>query len=135
MNRTGPADTMPTWEQEIRTLEDESITAFLAADLPTLQRLWADEFVVNNPLQQVIGCSQVLELLRSGRIRHSSYECQIERVTRHGDVVVVMGNDRVTDPPDGTISRRRFTNVWQLQDGAWRTIARQATIVSREPAG
>jgi hypothetical protein len=43
-----------------------------------------------------------------------------------------MGNDTVTDPPDGAISRRRFSNIWQLQDGRWRMIARHAHVVSRQ---
>ena len=50
-------------------------------------------------------------------------------------VVVVMGHDTVDGPPDGVRARRRFTDVWQLQGGAWRSIARHAQIVSREPAG
>ncbi len=123
------------WEQKIRACEEEARTAFLNADLPTLERLWADGFIVNSPLQQVIDKNQVLELLRSGRIRHQSYEFEIEQVSRHGDVVVVMGRDWVSDPPDGAISRRRYTNIWQLTDGLWRSIARHAHVVSREPAG
>jgi hypothetical protein len=61
--------------------------------------------------------------------------CEEEnRVAFLGDVVVVMGRDRVTDPPDGTISHRRYTNLWRLEGGAWRCFARHANVVSREPA-
>ena len=52
-------------------------------------------------------------------------------ISRHGDVVIVMGHDRVTGPPDGGITRRRYTNIWQLQGGQWRTIARPAQVVAR----
>jgi ketosteroid isomerase-like protein len=125
--------TMNDWEAEIRAREEAGRAAFLAADLATLGQLWAEDYLVNSPLQQVVDRPKVLSLLAAGRIRHTSYEYEIERIVRSGDVVVVMGNDRVTDPPDGTVSRRRFTNVWRLVDGRWLGIARHAHVVSREP--
>ena len=57
----------------------------------------------------------------------------IERVQRYGNVVVVMGRDTVDGPPHGAIVDRRFTNVWQLQDGVWKMIARHAQIVAPRP--
>jgi ketosteroid isomerase-like protein len=122
----------PTWEWEIRGLEEEARLAFLQADTETLTHLWADGFTVNSPLERIHDRAQVLDLLGAGSIRHTTYECEIEHISRHEDVVVVMGHDRVTGPPDGSVTRRRYTNVWQLQDGRWRTIARHAQVVPRE---
>jgi ketosteroid isomerase-like protein len=116
-------------DAEIRELEEQSRTAFLAGDVETLDRLWADGLLVNSPLEQVNERAGVLALLKSGRIRHTSLEVEIERIIQHGDVVIVMGNDIVTDPPDAKVTRRRFTNVWQLQEGRWRMIARHAQVV------
>jgi len=135
MNRTPAPDAeAPEWEREIRRLEEEARRAFLDADIATLDRLWADTFTVNSPLERINEKRQVLHLLQSGRIRHSTYECEIERISRHGDVVTVMGRDDVSGPPAGP-ARRRYTNVWQLQDGRWRTIARHAQRVAPEAAG
>lgn len=127
-----PAEDGTGWEGEIRRAEEQVRDAFLAADADTLNRFWADDFVVNSPLNQVAVRPQVLGLLQAGRIRHTSFEYEIERMSRFGDVVVVMGRDRVTDPPDGVVSLRRFTNVWRLDQGRWRCIARHANVVSRE---
>jgi hypothetical protein len=136
MSPTAPTlDTATTWQHDIRVLEERARAAFLAADIPTLDALWAEGFVVNSPLNVVNDKARVVELLRAGRIRHSTYDVEIEHMSRHGDVVVVMGHDTVDGPPDGVRARRRFTDVWQLQGGAWRSIARHAQIVSREPAG
>jgi ketosteroid isomerase-like protein len=77
---------------------------------------------------------RTLALLEAGRIRHTSLTSEIEQMTRHGDVVVVMGSDRVTGPPHGTITHRRFTDLWRLEGGAWRCFARQANAFKREPA-
>lgn len=85
----------------------------------------------HSPLQKVLAKRELLELLRAGRIRHGTYELEIERMVRHGDTVVVMGRDTVTDPPNGAVSQRRFTNVWQLDGQLWRAIARHAHILSR----
>jgi hypothetical protein len=133
METSERTDGPPTWELEIRAREEEARLAFLNSELTALERLWADSYVVNSPLQKVLEKERVLELLRSGRIHHLAYEAEIESLSRHGDVVVVMGSDRVVDPPDGAVSFRRYTNVWRLDDGVWRSIARHAHVVSREP--
>jgi ketosteroid isomerase-like protein len=122
------------WEQDILAREGENRVAFLAADLAALDRLWTDDFLVNSPLNFVNDKRRTLALLEAGRIRHTSFTSEIEHMARHDDVVVVMGSDRVTDPPDDTITHRRFTNLWRLEGGVWRCFARHASVVSREPA-
>lgn len=121
-------------EHEIRAREEELRVAFLAANIPALEQLFADGYIVNSPLQQVLEKPRLLELLRAGRIRHSAFEVEIEHIRCHGEVAVVMGSDSVVDPPDGMLSRRRFTNIWRREAGIWRSIARHAHVVSREPA-
>lgn len=128
------ADAAADWQSDLLALEELSRVAFLTADIPTLERLWAEDFVVNSPLHVINDRARVIELLRAGRIRHTLYAVEIERTVRYGDVAVVMGRDTVDGPPNGDRAHRRFTNVWQLRDGAWRTIARHAQVVSREPA-
>jgi ketosteroid isomerase-like protein len=123
-----------SWNQDIRAREEENRAAFLAADLKTLEQLWTEDFVVNSPINVVNDKRGTLALLEAGRIRHTSLACEIEHMARSGDVVVVMGRDRVTDPPDGTITHRRFTNLWRLEGGAWRCFARHANVVAQEPA-
>jgi ketosteroid isomerase-like protein len=122
-----------TWEQDIRAREEENRVAFLAADVAVLDLLWTDDFAVNSPLNLINDKQKTLALLRAGRIRHSSLTVEIEHMSRHEDTVVVMGSDRVTDPPDGTITHRRFTNLWRREGGAWRCFARHASVVRREP--
>jgi ketosteroid isomerase-like protein len=135
MSPTAPA-TAPTstWEETIRTLEEQGRTAFLAGDTETLQTLWADDLLVNSPLNTINGKSCVLDLLGAGRIRHTRDEVEIERINRFGEVVVVMGRDRVDGPPHGETVDRRFTNVWQLQDGTWMMIARHCQVIAGKPA-
>lgn len=131
MSTETPTDSPATaWETQIRALEETSRVAFLAADSETLDPLWDERLVVNSPLNVVNDKARVLDLLRSGRIRHTRDDVTIERVSRFGDVVVVMGRDTVDGPPHGALMDRRFTNIWQLQDGSWIMIARHAQIVA-----
>lgn len=124
-----------TWEQDIRACEEQNRVAFLAADVAVLDRLWTDDFAVNSPINVINDKPKTLALLQTGRIRHTSLAAEIEHISRHGDVVVVMGSDRVTDPPDGIVTHRRFTNLWRREGGEWRCFARHANVVRREPAG
>lgn len=118
------------WEDEIRAREEALRIAFLAANTAALDEIMADGYIVNSPLQRVLEKPQLLELLRAGRIRHSSFEVEIEQMRRHGEVVVVMGRDSVVDPPEGALTLRRFTNIWRCEAGIWRSIARHAHVVS-----
>lgn len=118
------------WEDEIRAREEALRIAFLAANTAALDEIMADGYIVNSPLQRVLEKPQLLELLRAGRIRHTSFEVEIEHMRRHGEVVVVMGRDSVVDPPEGTLTHRRFTNIWRREAGIWRSIARHAHVVS-----
>lgn len=134
VSTTPTTNPIPDWESEIRRLEEDARVAFLNADIATLTRLWSEDFIVNSPLERINEKSQVLALLQAGRIRHSTYECEIEHISRHGDVVIVMGQDAVTGPPAGP-GRRRYTNVWQFSNGEWRSIARHAQLAVHSAGG
>ena len=134
MTTAAGMDSIATWEQDIRALEEAGRVAFLAADTETLAAMWDDQLLVNSPLNIINDKARVLDLLKSGRIRHTFDEVVIEQVARYDDVVVVMGRDRVDGPPHGAVMDRRFTNVWQLQDGAWKMISRHAQIVAPKPS-
>jgi len=123
------------WEQEIRTLEEQGRVAFLAGDTSTLDRLMDDRLLVNSPLNIVNDKAKVLDLLGKGLIRHTRDDVEIEHIARYGDVVVVMGRDTVDGPPNNALTHRRFTNIWQLQDGAWRMIARHAQVIAPRQQG
>jgi len=53
-------------EAEIRRLSAEEVQAFLQRDPGLLARLWSDDFVVTNPLNQLVTKAQVLEMVKSG---------------------------------------------------------------------
>ena len=133
MDAPGPAGAV-SWDMEIRAREEALRVAFLDGDVRALDDLVADDYIVNSTLHKVLAKPLLLQLLETGRVRHLSFEIRIETMQRTGDTVVVMGADRVVDGPDRVCTTRRFTNLWQLKDGRWRSTARHAHVVAREAA-
>jgi ketosteroid isomerase-like protein len=130
---TASARAAETWETEVRAAEAKHVQAFLAEDAAAIDAMLSDEFLVNSPLNSVVEKKQLVGMVKSGRLTISEFTQDIERLRRFGDVVFVMGSDRVVwaapSPNAGKTDRRRFTDVWRLEGGRWVFIARQATLL------
>lgn len=123
----------------VRSLDDQERSAALNRDVPTLERLWSEHFVVNAPNNQVAtGKRAVLDaFVRSGIINFSSFERQIEFMRVDGDIVTIMGLETlvpVADAPSaglraGQSTQRRFTNIWKKEGDAWRLFIRHANVI------
>jgi ketosteroid isomerase-like protein len=121
-------------EASIRALDNEERLAALNQDLPALERLWSEHFIVNAPSNQILpNRSAVLDWFRKGMTTRSSYERTIEQVRVDGDIAIVMGLETLTPtgsaPHVGQTVRRRFTNVWKKEGGTWRLWARHANWI------
>ena len=106
----------------------------LRGDVAALEKLWAEDFTVNNPQNQISrGRKEVLERIRSGLLKYSSFVREIESVGVYGDTVIVMGLEVVTptgnNPGAGQALRRRYTNVWMKRKGNWLLTARHANVI------
>ena len=125
-------------EAEIRALEQMGAKAILSGDSNTLKQLWAPEFLVNTPRNQVTGSrDSILLIQKAGMIDYSTYEKVIERMQFQKDVVITMGHENIVSKNDtpgakaGQIYKRRFTNIWMKKKGKWQQIARHASVVCR----
>ena len=118
-------------EQEIRKLEEEQVDALLRDDVATIKRNWAEDYVVNNPFNEVVDARQ--GPIQAGTLRYSSFIRAIERVLIRGEVVIVMGRETVvpkgTSPDSGKTINRRFTNIWMKRKGKWLLTARHANVI------
>jgi hypothetical protein len=133
----------PVWTEEaitvdektIRSLEERQVTAILTGDVTTLERLWSERFVVNNP-QNGISANRdvVIDRVKQGLIRYSSYDLRIEAIRFHQDVAIVMGSETVVpkdDPVRGTQPiHRRYTDIWLRSGSTWHAIARHANVIA-----
>jgi uncharacterized protein (TIGR02246 family) len=119
--------------QEVRRLNAAEVEAFLHNDSKAMARLWADDFVVTNPLNKFVSKRQVIGMVESGFLVITSYDRQIEYLRFYGDTAIVAGNETVVwggkMPNAGKTEHLRFTGIWMKQGGGWREVARHANIV------
>ena len=123
-------------EAEIRTLEQTGAKAILNGDINTLKELWAPEFLVNTPRNEVTGTrDSILLIQNAGKIDYSTYEKIIERMQFQENLVITMGHETIVSKNDipgvkaGQIYKRRFTNIWMKKNGKWQQIARHASVI------
>ena len=121
-------------EQTIRRLELAESDAVVRSDAAALEKLWAEDFTVNNPQNQISrGRKEVLDRVRAGLLTYSSFVREIESVGLYGDTVIVMGLEILTptgnSPRAGQTLRRRYTNVWMKRKGDWLLTARHANVI------
>jgi hypothetical protein len=96
--------------------------------------LLAKDLVVNNPQNTISVRGATGQRNSSGLISYSSYVRSVEYVGMLGEMVLLMGEERVVPKGDSPMAgkevRRRFTDVWKMEGGHWVLAARQATIVA-----
>lgn len=116
-------------EQEIRKLDIAHADAVLRGDLAALDKLWTEDFRVNNPFNEIDKADRI----RTGAVTYSSFERVPESVLIHGDTVIVMGGETVVpkgnSPDAGKTIKRRYTNIWMKRKGQWRLVARHASVI------
>ena len=123
-------------EAEIRKLEQTVVTAILKADTNTLKQVWAPDFLVNNPRNDITESrDSVFQIQKAGMINYSSFERTIERMQLQKNIVITMGYEIFVSRNDipgakaGQAYKRRFTNIWMKKKGKWQQIGRHASII------
>ena len=130
-----PQDNSKT-EAEIRRLEQTGATSILNGDTNTLKQIWAPEFLVNTPRNQVTETrDSILLIEKAGMLDYSTYEKIIERMQFQKNTVITMGHETIVSKNDtrilkaGQVYKRRFTNIWMKKNGKWQLIARHASLI------
>ena len=128
-----PQDGRGKAEEEIRQLSAAEVAAFLKRDSAALGRLWSDDFVVTNPLNQFVTKKQVLGMVDSGFLVIMSFDRQLDYLKVYGDTAIVAGRETVVwggkMPNAGRTEHLRITAVWMRQQGRWLQVARHANVV------
>ena len=119
-------------EQEVRELDLSHADAVRRGDLAALDKLWTEDFRVNNPFNEIDKADRI----RTGAVTYSSFVREPESILIHGDTVIVMGREIVVpkgnSPDAGKTVNRRYTNIWMKRKGRWRLIARHASVICQK---
>lgn len=119
-------------EQEVRKLDLAHADAVLRGDQVALDKLWTEDFKVNNPFNEIDKADRI----RSGAVTYSLFVREPESILVHGETVIVMGRETVipkgNSPDAGKTINRRYTNIWMKRDGKWRLVARHASVICQK---
>ncbi|HEY8559660.1 MAG TPA: nuclear transport factor 2 family protein [Pyrinomonadaceae bacterium] len=116
-------------ERAVRKLDIAHAEAILKADKEALDKLWTEDFRVNNPFNEIDKADRI----RNGSVTYSAFERVPELVLVHQNTAIVMGREIVVpkgnSPDAGKTINRRYTNIWMKREGKWRLIARHASVI------
>ena len=120
--------------EEIRKLDMDHAAAIFKGDAEALDKLMDDDVTVNHPTNRIVKeKKELLDLIRQGVIRYTSFERYPETFLFFKDMVIVMGSELVVPaqgaPNAGEAMKRRYTNVWMNTEGNWRLTVRHANNV------
>ncbi|MDX3900569.1 MAG: nuclear transport factor 2 family protein [Sphingobium sp.] len=107
--------------------------AMLAHDAEAVKAVWDEDFVVNAPSNEILQRDQVIAVMKNDFLDYRDFRKHISFVGEKPEVTVIMGYDTmvpVKGPGAGKQVTRPFTDIWAKRGGAWKLIARQATIAA-----
>ncbi|HKH62218.1 MAG TPA: nuclear transport factor 2 family protein [Flavitalea sp.] len=120
-------------EADIRKLEEQERQAVLKKDTAMLRKIWDRHFLVNAPNNRIAISDDAVARPVITQMSYASFTREIEQILVRGDVVFSMGSEIVV-PAEGTPNagaeiKRRYTNIWMKQSGAWMLVARHASVI------
>ena len=118
----------------IKELSKQWSTAILKKDAAILERLWAPDFVDIAPSGERFTKADGIAALKTGKGQPTLSELTSIDVRVYGGGTVAVdigdyheaGKDKNGEPYH---RRSRFTNVWVLEDGAWRCVSAHASVL------
>lgn len=116
-------------ESEIKRLENLELESVLKSDtLAIFGKIWSDNMIINTPANVVGSGEGTKTQLWSGNLNYLFFERDIEKITFHDNVAIVMSEERIKPHGKqinpGKMETRRFTNVWVFKNNSWAIIAR-----------
>ena len=124
---------------EVLQREDELDDLTSRGNAPAVESFFAEDFVLSGPANQFMSRGEMLASIgRTGStptaFHYTSYERTVEAACVRDDLVVLMGSEITVSEGgrpelDERPTSRRFTDVWRKEDGEWRKLARQSTVI------
>ena len=114
-------------ERQILTLHEAGDRALMAADLATLAKIFADDYVQYNEAGKAFTKQYVLDNFRTGAIRYPSIVSTGRLIRLFGDTAVVHGSESDEVETDGKrfAVRYIYLDVLRKRDGEWKLVASQ----------
>jgi ketosteroid isomerase-like protein len=114
-------------EDAIHALFEAGDRALMSADIETLERVFADDYVQYDPSGRPFTRQEVLENLRSSTVSYPSIVSTARKIRMFGDMAIVHGSELDEVEADG----RRFSVRYLYMDvvcrrhGRWQIVGSQ----------
>ena len=117
----------------LKGLEDKWALASLNNDAAGLSPLLADGFLSVTSKGAVRTKAELLESMTAGTIKLQTSKIDDMRVVVYGDTAVVVGRWQGKGSEKGKAfdEAERFTDTWVKQNGQWRCVASQGTLIAK----
>ena len=112
-------------EPAIRKLVTERDQAIQGADVATIDRIYADDYISTSSSGLMRTKAQVIEDFKSGALKIESISSDDVNVRQHGDTVIVTGRmtSKGKDRDREVSGENRFTQVYVRKNGRWQLVA------------
>jgi hypothetical protein len=125
-------------EANLRAADAEQMRIIVEGDAKAQQEFMHPNYIINAPANVVRRKPELVADLARGAMGSDSFSRVIEGTAITGNVGIVMGREEVRPTATSNLGKlhpgqtlqRRFTNVFLWEDGKWRFLARQASVVS-----
>jgi ketosteroid isomerase-like protein len=117
-------------EGEIRQMIAKYHTALLQRDIPTLEKIWADDYVFVNAAGSVVTKAQRLANVKSGQTMLESLNKEEDITVRvYQNSAVAMGRLTIKGQysGQGTSGQYRTIHVWVKDPTGWQLVSNQLT--------
>ncbi|WP_424681464.1 nuclear transport factor 2 family protein [Frateuria sp. YIM B11624] len=124
-------------EDSLRAADAEQMRIIVQGDAEAQSRFMHPNYILNGPSNRVLRKAVLVKMLGEGKMASDRFERTIEGTAITGNVGIVMGRETVKPAAGSNLGEkfgsrdltRRFTNVFIFDHGAWRFLARQASVV------
>jgi TctA family transporter len=124
-------------EASLRAADAEQMRIIVDGDAKAQSVFMHDNYIINGPSNRVMRKPVLVDMLAHGRMASDRFERTIEGTAITGNIGIVMGREIVRPAAGSELAttlgsrdlQRRFTNVFIFVGGAWRFLARQASVI------
>jgi ketosteroid isomerase-like protein len=118
----------------LKALSEKWVQSQLKGDAVGLGSVLADTLTAVSNTGEVRTKAETLARLKSGTLKFTSATVDDMHVTVYGDFAVVVGRwaGKGTDQGKAFDASERFTDTWTRQNGQWRCVASQGTLLQKK---
>ena len=124
-------------EASLRAADAEQMRIIVDGDAEAQRAFMHENYILNGPANRVLRKAVLVDMLARGKMASERFERVIEGTAITGNIGIVMGSEIVRPGAGSELGerfgnrdlKRRFTNVFVFENGAWRFLARQASVV------